>query len=85
MLQRQQEYLEQQTALEEQQAKEKEKQEQDRIDQIKNKTKDEQSECQRAHPHTPHNNTYLLGHMWSCQGKPYRTSRDVADLTVVKD
>ena len=43
MLQKQQEYLEQQKALEEQQAMEKQKEEQERIDQIKNKKKDEES------------------------------------------
>ena len=43
MLQKQQEYIEQQKALEEQQAIEKQKEEQERIDQIKNKKKDEES------------------------------------------
>ena len=43
MLQKQQEYLEQQKALEERQAMEKQKEEQERIDQIKNKKKDEES------------------------------------------
>lgn len=59
MLQKQQEYLEQQKALEEQQAMEKQKEEQERIDQIKNKKKDEESKLNVVAVQVGHYN--LLG------------------------
>ena len=59
MLQKQQEYLEQQKALEEQQAMEKQKEEQERIDQIKNKKKDEESKLNAVDVQVGHCN--LLG------------------------
>ena len=45
MLQKHQEFLEQQKALEEQQKLEKERQEQERLEAIKNKKQDEQSKA----------------------------------------